>query len=212
MSARRTSRAHAVAPRTSGDPQRPPLGRHVHGRPCDHTSPSPSATDLPLTTILRTAIDDAQPLSLVFVYEEALVDAREGTPVHPAPELLAGDPPGHSPGRITSTLSARRITPPLGRWFEFVPVTLWAEHGSLAPRPDDRRWRRTQSLDAGWTAHLRQFLESIHRPDAGLLRRRAPDRVRVALRSDDPGGRGTRRGNSSRCSRKPAMQWASRCS
>ena len=30
-------------------------------------SPSASATDLPLTTILRTAIDDAQPLSLVFV-------------------------------------------------------------------------------------------------------------------------------------------------
>ena len=45
--------------------------------------PSESATDLPLTKILRTAIDGAQRLSLAFVYEEALIDAPEGMPVHP---------------------------------------------------------------------------------------------------------------------------------
>ena len=47
----------------------------------------------------------------------------------------------------------------LGRWFEFVPVTLWAEHGLWHRERDDCRWRRTQSLDDYWTADLRQFLD-----------------------------------------------------
>ena len=123
--------------------------------------PSESATDLPLTKILRSAIDGAQRLSLAFVYEEALIDAPEGMPVHPDPELI------EALGRMAtrSDVGVHIISAVdhavLGRWFEFVPVTLWAEHGLWHRRRDERRWRRTQTLDPDWTADLREFLEQF---------------------------------------------------
>jgi trehalose 6-phosphate synthase/phosphatase len=122
--------------------------------------PSASAADLPLTAFLRGGSNDGQPLSLIFVYEEALVSAREGTPVHPDPELLAAIRQITTRGIDVHIVSAADHAA-LGRWFEFVPVNLWAEHGLWHRGPDERRWRRTQSLDAGWTADLREFLEQF---------------------------------------------------
>jgi hypothetical protein len=49
----------------------------------------------------------------------------------------------------------------LGRWFEFVPVTLWAEHGLWRRDRDERRWQRTQCVDPDWMADLREFLEQF---------------------------------------------------
>ena len=80
----------------------------------------------------------------------------------------------------------------LGRWFEFVPVTLWAEHGLWHRRPDERRWRRTQALESGLDRGLARIPGAIHRQDSGVVRRRALDRVRVALRPDESRDRGCR--------------------
>ena len=99
----------------------------------------------------------------------------------------------------------------LGRWFEFVPVTLWAEHGLWHRRRDERRWRRTQTLDAGLDRRPARVPRAIHRPDSGFVRRGALDRVRVALRPDESRDRRLHEhGSCSRCFRKPEMPWASR--
>ena len=97
----------------------------------------------------------------------------------------------------------------LGRWFEFVPVTLWASTacgigdgmsaagGVLSPSI------RTGPPTAG-------VPRAIHRQDSGFLRRGALDRVRVALRPDESRDRAMHEhGNCSRCFRKPEMRWAS---
>jgi trehalose 6-phosphate synthase/phosphatase len=127
-------------------------------------APTESATpkNRRLETTIRAAIIEGQRLSLAFVYEESLVEEQQATArIRPDPErrelLCDLSFRSHLDLHIISAID--HIA--LGRWFECVPVTIWAEHGLWHRGRDDRRWCRTQWLDTDWMADLRHFLEQF---------------------------------------------------
>ncbi|MEP6917634.1 MAG: bifunctional alpha,alpha-trehalose-phosphate synthase (UDP-forming)/trehalose-phosphatase [Acidobacteriota bacterium] len=99
------------------------------------------------------------PLSLAFVYEEALIDqTAAGGPLNPDPELL------HLLGQVSTRMRAdvhvisRLDRASLGRWFDTVPVTMWGEDGLWCREPDERRWRRSGAVETEWMTDVREFL------------------------------------------------------
>lgn len=123
-------------------------------------APEVRAGDRAVAEIVLTAIAGRQPVSMAFVYEEALVDGVDsGASASPDPELL--DLLRELATRSTADLHVVSSLDHalLGRWFDMVPVTIWAESGLWRRERDERRWRRAAAVPTSWIADVREFLD-----------------------------------------------------
>jgi trehalose 6-phosphate synthase/phosphatase len=114
------------------------------------------------SALLDAILFEPQRLSLAFFYEEALVETHGALAApYPDPALvnLLGGLATRTELDLHIISAVDHAT--LGRWFDTVPVTIWAEHGLWRRDRNERRWERTEALDADWTADLRQFLRQF---------------------------------------------------
>ena len=115
-----------------------------------------------LVETIRSTASGGQRLSLAFVYEDALVPSGGSTallPPDPGLLELLRELGTHPVFDLHVMSGGDRAV--LGRWLELAPVTLWAGHGLWRRDPAERRWHLTQSIDPGWTADVREFLDQF---------------------------------------------------
>jgi trehalose 6-phosphate synthase/phosphatase len=115
-----------------------------------------------LAEVIRSAIFEERPLSLALIYEEALIDrAGPSAPLNPDPELLELLRELATRSNLDLHVISGLDHDILDRWFDMVPVTLWADHGLWRREHDGRRWQRTQWVDTNWTGDVRKFLDQF---------------------------------------------------
>ena len=133
------------------------------------TDTEASALDRLLPAAAR-GLATGEECTVVVVYEGVLV------PDHDYVEALCPDP------EVITLLTTLALRPgvalhvvcgvdhdTLGRWFDAVPVTLWAKHGLWRREPDGRRWRRTQWFSTDWLEDVRELLNQFAERSPGAF-------------------------------------------
>jgi trehalose 6-phosphate synthase/phosphatase len=142
------------------------LGECQPAVPARAERPSPPARIDDLADALRRA----SRLVLVLDYAGTMI------PTPSAPGLLA---PDHDLLTLLDRLAARPRTQVhlvssrrfelLDRWFDGLPISLWAEHGLWHRAAGQTRWERTEDVSTEWVARIRPMLEQYTRSTPGSL-------------------------------------------
>ena len=126
------------------------------------------STTLPCREVERMGA--AQRLVLILDYDGTLV------PFATLPELAAPDPELLT---MLTRLAARRGTEvyvvsgrerhTLGRWFQGMPLSLYAEHGLWKRSPGQQEWVETVQVDTSWKEAAREIMEDFAARTPGAL-------------------------------------------
>jgi trehalose 6-phosphate synthase/phosphatase len=155
----------------------------------DLTRPAPAAGSAAQESVvsLLAAASRERELSLALSYEGVLIPGGPAEePASPDPELLEIlRRLGTRAGLAVHVVSAADHDT-LDRWFDGIPVVVWAEHGLWRREREGHRWRRAEWISTEWMDDVRELLRQFEARTPGAFVEEHPVSLRWHFRRADP--------------------------